>query len=68
VTPTAIDYARLRELLEAGAHLVEVLPVAEYSEEHLPGAVNIPLKRLDRESVAHLDRRRAVVVYCWDAL
>jgi rhodanese-related sulfurtransferase len=68
VTPTAIDYARLRELLEAGAQLVEVLPVAEYSEEHLPGAVNIPLKRLDRESVAHLDRRRAVVVYCWDAL
>ena len=68
MTPTAIDYARLRELLETGAQLVEVLPAAEYAEEHLPGAINIPLKRLDRESVAQLDRRRAVVVYCWDAL
>ena len=68
MTPTAIDYARLRDLLETGAQLVEVLPVAEYAEEHLPGALNIPLERLDRESVAHLYRRRAVVVYCWDAL
>jgi len=68
VTPTAIDYARLRDLLETGAQLVEVLPVAEYAEEHLPGAINIPLKQLDRESAAQLDRRRAVVVYCWDGL
>jgi len=66
--PTAIDYARLRELLAAGAQLVEVLPADEYAEEHLPGAINIPLKRLHQESVAQLDRRRAVVVYCWDAL
>jgi rhodanese-related sulfurtransferase len=64
----AIDYPRLRELLDARAQLVEVLPVAEYAEQHLPGAINIPLKRLHRESVAHLDRRRAVVVCCWDAL
>jgi rhodanese-related sulfurtransferase len=68
VTSTAIDYPRLRDLLDAGAQLVDVLPAEEYAEEHLPGAINIPLKRLDRESVAQLDRRRAVVVYCWDAL
>jgi rhodanese-related sulfurtransferase len=68
VTPTAIDYARLRELLDAGAQLVDVLPAEHYVEERLPGAKNIPLKRLDRESVTQLDRRRAVVVYCWDAL
>ena len=66
--PTAIDYPRVREVLDAGAQLVEVLPEQEYAEERLPGAINIPLKRLDRESVAQLDRRRAVVVYCWDAL
>ena len=65
---TAIDYPRLRALLDAGAQLVEVLPEQEYAEERLPGAINIPLKRLDRESVSQLDRRRAVVVYCWDAL
>jgi rhodanese-related sulfurtransferase len=68
MTVTPIGFARLRELLDRGAQLVEVLPAGEYADEHLPGAVNIPLKELDRESTAQLDRRRAVVVYCWDAL
>lgn len=30
-------YPRLRELLDDGAQLVEVLPDAEHAEEHLPG-------------------------------
>lgn len=63
-----ITFPRLRELLDGGAQLVEVLPEAEYLEEHLPGAVNIPLKQLDAHSTASLDRARAVVVYCWDGL
>jgi rhodanese-related sulfurtransferase len=63
-----IDNARVRELLEAGAQLVEVLPEDEYREEHLPGAINVPLKKLDAATTADLDRRKAVVVYCWDAL
>ena len=61
-------YGRLRELLDAGAQLVEVLPEAEYAEEHLPGAVNIPLKALDADSTAQLGKTTAVVVYCWDGL
>jgi rhodanese-related sulfurtransferase len=64
----AIDNAQLRDLLSAGAQLVEVLPEEEYREEHLPGALNIPLKKLDADTTADLDRRKAVVVYCWDAL
>ena len=63
-----IGNARLRELLDAGAQLVEVLPRAEYDDEHLPGAVNIPLKELDGGTAARLDRRSPVVVYCWDHL
>jgi len=66
--PTRIDLARLRELLDGGAQLVEVLPPAEYTDEHLPGATNIPLKELDATAVAQLDRTRPVVVYCWDGL
>ncbi len=66
--PTRIDLARLRALLDGGAQLVEVLPPAEYTDEHLPGAVNIPLKQLDATAVAQLDRTRPVVVYCWDGL
>jgi rhodanese-related sulfurtransferase len=59
---------RLQELLAGGAQLVEVLPEDEYREEHLPGAINIALKKLDAETTAQLDKRKAVVVYCWDAL
>jgi rhodanese-related sulfurtransferase len=63
-----ITYPRLRELLDTGAQLVEVLPAQEFADEHLPGAINLPLKGLDGDSVAQLDRAKAVVVYCWDGL
>jgi rhodanese-related sulfurtransferase len=62
------DLRTVRRLMDEGAVLVEVLPEAEYREEHLPGAINVPLKRLDAPSVAGLDRVRPVVVYCWDSL
>jgi rhodanese-related sulfurtransferase/CBS domain-containing protein len=63
-----IDYHGLRRLLDDGAQLVEVLPAEEYAEEHLPGAINIPLKRLDADSAAQLEKSRPVIVYCWDYL
>ena len=63
-----IELAQLKRLLAEGAQLVEVLPAAEYAEEHLPGAINIPLKRLDASTARQLDRTRPVVVYCWDSL
>jgi rhodanese-related sulfurtransferase len=63
-----IIYGRLRELLDAGVQLVDVLPEREYAEEHLPGAINIPLKTLDAANTARLDKTKAVVVYCHDGL
>jgi rhodanese-related sulfurtransferase len=66
--PTRIEIDQLRELLDSGAQLVEVLPPAEYEEEHLPGAVGIPLKTLDATTAERLDKRTPVVVYCWDYL
>ena len=65
--PTPIDRDELRRLQrDEDAQLVEVLPADEFEDEHLPGAVNIALKALDRESTASLDRRRPVIVYCYD--
>jgi phage shock protein E len=64
--PQAIDRDQVQELLRAGAQLVEVLPAEEYSDEHLPGALNIPLKELNARTAARLDRTRPVVVYCYD--
>jgi rhodanese-related sulfurtransferase len=66
--PTSVfRNAELRRLVqEKGAQLVEVLPREEYEEEHLPGAVNIPLKELDRDTTAQLRRDAPVIVYCHD--
>lgn len=66
--PKSILYPEFRRLLDDGAQLVEVLPEAEYAEEHLPGAINLPLKKLDANTTADLDKCKAVVVYCWDSL
>jgi rhodanese-related sulfurtransferase len=66
--PTPIDRDEVQRLLEEEeGQLVEVLPPDEYEDEHLPGAVNIPLKRLDRETTERLDRGRPVIVYCYDS-
>src|SRR5438067_5401785 len=63
--PVPIDTARTRELLAQGAQLVDVLPEATFTQEHLPGAINIPLQSIDK-AVEQLDRGKAVVVYCFD--
>lgn len=66
--PTTIFRDRVRELLEQGAQLVDVLPAEEYGESHLPGAINIPLKELTRETTAGLERNAPVIAYCHDYL
>lgn len=64
----SLGLADVKRLLAEGAQLVDVLPAGEYAEEHLPGAINIPLKQLDARTAGRLDRTRPVVVYCWDGL
>ena len=65
--PTPINRDELRRLLaDEQAQIVEVLPPDEFDDEHLPGAINIPLKTLDRETTRQLDRIKPVIVYCYD--
>ena len=64
--PKGIDRNELQLLLAEGAQLVEVLPREEFEEEHLPGAINLPLRRIEKEARERLDPARAVVVYCFD--
>ena len=64
--PTPIDRDQVQHLLELGAQLIEVLPEAEYADEHLPGAINIPLKTIDCQTTRQLDRDRSVIAYCYD--
>jgi len=64
--PTDIDRNALRRLVADGAQLVEVLPPAEYEEEHLPGAISVPLRRLNADTVSTLRRDVPIITYCWD--
>jgi len=41
-------------------------PAKEYREDHLPGAINLPLRQLETEARRVLDVSRPVMVYCWD--
>jgi rhodanese-related sulfurtransferase len=63
--PEPVDTARTRELVAAGAQLVEVLPAETYAREHIAGAVNIPLASID-SAVDELDTARPVIAYCYD--
>jgi rhodanese-related sulfurtransferase len=64
---THIGREDVHRLVAAGATLVETLPPESYEARHLPGAISLPLRKIDRRVTAALDPGRAVVVYCWDA-
>jgi rhodanese-related sulfurtransferase len=64
--PGEIHRDEVRRLVDAGAQLVEVLPSPEYEEDHLPGAIHLPLRQIEVRATEVLDRNRAVIVYCWD--
>lgn len=66
--PIDIGLDELDRLLASGATLIEVLPANEYRDEHLPGAINVPLKTLDEQTASVIAADRPVIVYCWDSL
>lgn len=59
-----INRERLSDMMRDGVQVVEVLPHETYEHLHIAGALNIPLKQLEAETVEQLDRDRPVVVYC----
>lgn len=64
--PREIDREEVQRLIEAGAQLVEVLPGSEFEEDHLPGAINVPLSKIAAGVDQLIDRARPIIVYCWD--
>jgi ArsR family transcriptional regulator len=63
----ALEPVSRRELvarMKAGiVTVLDVRPEDEYALGHVPGALNIPLRKL-RARLAELDRRREIVAYC----
>ena len=65
--PTTIDRNEVARLGAAGVPIVEVLPAQEYEDQHIAGAINIPLQDLEEAAPARLRRDQPVVIYCNDA-
>ena len=63
---TVIGVEETARLVAGGAQLVDVLPEGEYAELHLPSALNIPLKRMNTDAIAGLNKHKPVIVYCHD--
>ena len=53
----------LRRLKDGAVTVLDVRPEDEFALGHVPGAINIPLKQLERR-LAELPRRREIVAYC----
>ena len=62
---TRITREDVQRMTAEGA-LIDTLPENEYAEEHLVGAVNMPLRKLDRQATAHLSKDAPLIVYCYD--
>jgi rhodanese-related sulfurtransferase len=63
--PPEVRSHEVERLMTDGAQLIEVLPREQYEDVHIPGAVNIPLSRLE-EASERLPRDRPLIVYCYD--
>ena len=61
-----IDSWDLKVALGAGENMVVIdarSPEA-YKNEHIPGAINLPHRRMNEETTKHLDKTALVVAYC----
>jgi phage shock protein E len=54
----------LQALVASGALLIDVRTPIEYSEGHIPGALNIPVQELTARLAELGDKQREIVLYC----
>src|SRR3954470_10369961 len=59
-----VSSAEARQLVEAGARLVDVRTPGEFAAGHIPGALNIRVQQLDSRMSELQPKTVAVVVYC----
>ena len=61
-----IDSWDLKVALESGENVIviDARSLEAYQKEHIPGAINIPHRKMNEEATASLDRKALVVTYC----
>jgi rhodanese-related sulfurtransferase len=62
-TPRTVDRDEARQMVEAGAQLIDVRADHEWEAGHLPGAVHIALPELPART-DEIDKDRPVILYC----
>lgn len=58
-----VEGARAKQMVAAGAVLVDVRTEGEYESRHLPGALLIPVSQVG-ERLEELPRDEPIIVYC----
>ena len=48
-----------------GFLLIDTRSPDAYEEAHLPGAINLPSRRIDATTTRELPRDRVLITYCW---
>ncbi len=48
-----------------GFVLIDSRSAQDFDECHIPGAINLPYRKINAESTAHLSKAQPLVVYCW---
>jgi rhodanese-related sulfurtransferase len=61
-----IDAVEANELIRDGITVIDVLPASIFRQEHLPGAVNIPLETFEPGQLDRFERADPLIVYCFD--
>jgi rhodanese-related sulfurtransferase len=45
--------------------LLDARSAQDFEECHIPGAINLPARRITAESTSHLSKELPIVTYCW---
>ena len=61
-----VDSWDLNDAIRMGENVVviDARSVESYTNEHIPGAINIPHRTMNPENTAHLDKSKFFVSYC----
>jgi len=61
-----IDSWDLKVALESGENVlvIDARSPEAYQKEHIPGAINIPHRKMSAETTEHLDETALIVTYC----
>jgi len=61
--PIEIGRDEVQRLVHEGSQLADVRPEAEFGNEHISGAIHLPLKALEASMGSELKRDAPLIVY-----